>query len=75
MTDADLLKEAERLQVVLAEHAARHDRETSFPEEGRELIISSPLTRQGIPSPLPMTLFRDRATTMVTLMVTSARRF
>ncbi len=43
MTDADLLKEAERLQVVLAEHAARHDRETSFPEEGRELIISSPL--------------------------------
>lgn len=43
MTDVDLLAEAERLQVVLAEHAAKHDRETSFPEEGRELIIRSPL--------------------------------
>ncbi|PTL84511.1 acyl-CoA dehydrogenase family protein [Vitiosangium sp. GDMCC 1.1324] len=43
MTDADLLAEAERLQAVLAEHAARHDRETSFPEEGRELITRSPL--------------------------------
>lgn len=43
MTDADLLAEAERIQVVLAEHAARHDRETSFPEEGRELLTRSPL--------------------------------
>ncbi|MBN1207678.1 MAG: acyl-CoA dehydrogenase [Myxococcaceae bacterium] len=43
MTDADLLKEAERLSALLAEQAARHDRETSFPEEGREAIIRSPL--------------------------------
>jgi alkylation response protein AidB-like acyl-CoA dehydrogenase len=43
MTEADLLKEAERIQVLLAEQAARHDRETTFPEEGREAIIRSPL--------------------------------
>lgn len=43
MTDADLLKEAERLSVLLAEQAARHDRDTTFPEEGREAILHSPL--------------------------------
>jgi alkylation response protein AidB-like acyl-CoA dehydrogenase len=43
MTDADLLKEAERIQALLAEHAAKHDRDTTFPEEGREAIIRSPL--------------------------------
>ncbi|WP_224245114.1 acyl-CoA dehydrogenase family protein [Hyalangium gracile] len=43
MTDADLLKEAERLQVLLAEHAAKHDRDTTFSEEGREAIVRSPL--------------------------------
>lgn len=43
LTDADLLSEAERLQRLLAEHAARHDRETSFPEEAKAAIIQSPL--------------------------------
>jgi alkylation response protein AidB-like acyl-CoA dehydrogenase len=43
LTDADLLTEAKRLQHLLAEHAAKHDRETSFPDEGRAAIIRSPL--------------------------------
>jgi alkylation response protein AidB-like acyl-CoA dehydrogenase len=43
MTDTELLDEAERLSTLLAEHASRHDRETSFPEEGRAAIIRSPL--------------------------------
>ncbi|WNG62841.1 acyl-CoA dehydrogenase [Archangium gephyra] len=43
MTDADLLKEAERLQVLLAEQAAKHDRETTFPEEGKTAMNHSPL--------------------------------
>jgi alkylation response protein AidB-like acyl-CoA dehydrogenase len=43
MTDADLLKEAERISALLAQQAAKHDRETSFPEEGKEAIVRSPL--------------------------------
>jgi alkylation response protein AidB-like acyl-CoA dehydrogenase len=43
MKDADLLKEAERLHALLAEHAAKHDRDISFPKEGREAIARSPL--------------------------------
>lgn len=43
MKEADLLKEAERLQVLLAEHAAEHDRELTLPQEGREAIVQSPL--------------------------------
>jgi alkylation response protein AidB-like acyl-CoA dehydrogenase len=43
MTDADLLKEAERIQGLLAEQAAKHDRDTSFPEEGREAMVRSPV--------------------------------
>jgi alkylation response protein AidB-like acyl-CoA dehydrogenase len=43
MTEADLLKEAERLQALLRAHAARHDRDTTFPEEGREASVRSPL--------------------------------
>src|SRR5688500_13788504 len=43
MTESDLLKEAERLEQVLVEHAARHDRETSFPVEGWEALRRSPL--------------------------------
>jgi alkylation response protein AidB-like acyl-CoA dehydrogenase len=43
MTDAEFLKEAERLQALLAEHAARHDRDISFPKEGKEAIARSPL--------------------------------
>jgi alkylation response protein AidB-like acyl-CoA dehydrogenase len=43
MTEADLLKEAERIQALLAAHAARHDRDTTFPEEGREAMVRSPL--------------------------------
>jgi len=43
MTEADLLKEAERIQALLAAHAARHDRDTTFPEEGREAMVGSPL--------------------------------
>jgi len=43
MTEADLLKEAERIHALLAAHAARHDRDTTFPEEGREAMVRSPL--------------------------------
>ncbi|WP_224368772.1 acyl-CoA dehydrogenase family protein [Hyalangium versicolor] len=43
MTDADLLKEADRLQALLAAHAAMHDRDTTFPEEGRAEMVRSPL--------------------------------
>jgi alkylation response protein AidB-like acyl-CoA dehydrogenase len=43
MTDAVLLGEAEKLSALLAEHAAKHDRDTTFPEEGREAILRSPL--------------------------------
>jgi alkylation response protein AidB-like acyl-CoA dehydrogenase len=43
MTEADLLKEAERIHVLLAEQAAKHDRETSFPEEGKLAMSDSPL--------------------------------
>lgn len=43
MKEADLLKEAERLQVLLAEHAARHDRDITFPKEGKEAMVQSPL--------------------------------
>lgn len=43
MTEAELLKEAERIQVLLAEQAAKHDRETTFPEEGKRAINQSPL--------------------------------
>ncbi|MBM7116113.1 acyl-CoA dehydrogenase family protein [Archangium primigenium] len=43
MTEADLLQEAERLSGLLAEKAAEHDREGSFPDEGFEAIIRSPL--------------------------------
>ncbi len=41
MTDADLLAEAERIQALLAEQASKHDRETTFPEEGREAVVRS----------------------------------
>jgi alkylation response protein AidB-like acyl-CoA dehydrogenase len=37
------LTEAERLQRLLAEHAARHDRDTSLPEEGFMAMAQSPL--------------------------------
>ena len=43
MQEADLLKEAERLHALLAEHAARHDRDITFPGEGKEAMIKSPL--------------------------------
>ncbi|WP_225412930.1 acyl-CoA dehydrogenase family protein [Stigmatella hybrida] len=43
MTEADLLKEAERISALLAEHAARHDQDTTFPLEGKEAISQSPL--------------------------------
>jgi alkylation response protein AidB-like acyl-CoA dehydrogenase len=43
ISDADLLTEAERLQRLLAEHAARHDRDTSLPEEGFTAMAQSPL--------------------------------
>jgi alkylation response protein AidB-like acyl-CoA dehydrogenase len=43
MTEADLLKEADRIQALLAAHAARHDHDITFPEEGREAMVRSPL--------------------------------
>jgi len=43
MTEAELLKEAERLGRLLAEKAAVHDREGSFPDEGLEAILPSPV--------------------------------
>lgn len=43
MTETDLLKEAERIQALLAEQAAKHDRETTFPKEGKEAMNRSPL--------------------------------
>jgi alkylation response protein AidB-like acyl-CoA dehydrogenase len=43
MTDTELLQEAERLQVLLAGHAAKHDRDTTSPEEGRAAMARSPL--------------------------------
>ncbi|MBZ4416471.1 acyl-CoA dehydrogenase family protein [Myxococcus sp. RHSTA-1-4] len=43
MTDTELLNEAERLSTLLAEHASKHDRETSFPVEGKAAILRSPL--------------------------------
>lgn len=43
MTEVDLLKEAERIQALLAAHAAKHDRDTTFPDEGREAMARSPL--------------------------------
>ena len=43
MTDTEFLQEAERLQVLLAEHAAKHDRDTTSSEEGRAAMARSPL--------------------------------
>ncbi|WP_164018966.1 acyl-CoA dehydrogenase family protein [Pyxidicoccus trucidator] len=43
MTDTDLLGEAERISALLAEHAAKHDRDTTFPGEGQAAIVRSPL--------------------------------
>jgi alkylation response protein AidB-like acyl-CoA dehydrogenase len=43
LSDAELLAEAERVQRLLAEHAARHDRATSLPEEGFAAMAQSPL--------------------------------
>ncbi|MFP2927737.1 acyl-CoA dehydrogenase family protein [Pyxidicoccus sp. 3LG] len=43
MTDTDLVSEAERLSALLAEHAAKHDRDSTFPEQGRDAIARSPL--------------------------------
>jgi len=43
MNETDLLAEAERLQGMLAKHAAKHDRDTTFPEEEKEACIQSPL--------------------------------
>ncbi|MCP3143210.1 acyl-CoA dehydrogenase family protein [Pyxidicoccus xibeiensis] len=43
MTDTDLLNEAEQLAALVAEHAAKHDRDSTFPEEGRAAIVRSPL--------------------------------
>ncbi|XXF80155.1 acyl-CoA/acyl-ACP dehydrogenase [Myxococcaceae bacterium GXIMD 01537] len=43
MTDTDLLNEAERLSTLLAGHAAKHDRDSTFPEQGKEAIVRSPL--------------------------------
>ncbi|NOK35367.1 acyl-CoA/acyl-ACP dehydrogenase [Corallococcus exercitus] len=43
MSDSDCLAEAERIQRLLAEQAARHDRETSLPDEGFEAMARSPL--------------------------------
>ncbi|MFY0567830.1 acyl-CoA dehydrogenase family protein [Archangium lansingense] len=43
MTEVDYLKEAERLRTLLAEQAAKHDREATFPEEGKAAMSHSPL--------------------------------
>jgi len=43
MTDVELLKEADRLGQLLAEKAALHDREGSFPDEGLDAMIQSPV--------------------------------
>lgn len=43
MTDTDFLNEAEKLSALLAEHAAKHDRDSTFPEQGRDAIIRSSL--------------------------------
>ncbi len=39
----ELLAEAERISALLAEHAARHDRDATFPSEGLTAMIRSPL--------------------------------
>ncbi|WP_437278507.1 acyl-CoA dehydrogenase [Sorangium sp. So ce375] len=39
----ELLAEAERISAILAEHAARHDRDTTFPIEGLAATIRSPI--------------------------------
>ncbi|CAN98973.1 Acyl-CoA dehydrogenase [Sorangium cellulosum So ce56] len=39
----ELLAEAERISAVLAEHAARHDRDATFPIEGLAATIRSPI--------------------------------
>ncbi|WP_437296575.1 acyl-CoA dehydrogenase family protein [Sorangium sp. So ce426] len=39
----ELLAEAERISAVLAEHAARHDRDATFPVEGLAATIRSPI--------------------------------
>ena len=43
MTETELLKEAERIEKLLAEHSSRHDREASFSQEGWEALRHSPL--------------------------------
>ena len=43
--DATLLEEAKRIREIVAAKAAEHDRETSFPIEGMEAIVKSPLNR------------------------------
>ncbi|ATB34047.1 acyl-CoA dehydrogenase family protein [Melittangium boletus] len=43
MTEAELLQEADRLGLLLAEKAAVHDREGSFPDEGLEATRRSPV--------------------------------
>ncbi|MDC0679518.1 acyl-CoA dehydrogenase family protein [Sorangium atrum] len=39
----ELLAEAERISALLAEHAARHDRDATFPIEGLTAMIRSPI--------------------------------
>lgn len=42
-SEAELLDEARRISAILAEHAARHDREGSFPSEGGDALLASRL--------------------------------
>lgn len=41
--EADLLAEATRISEILARHAAEHDRDASFPSEGIDAVLASPI--------------------------------
>jgi alkylation response protein AidB-like acyl-CoA dehydrogenase len=41
--EANLLAEATRISEILASHAADHDRDASFPSEGIDAVLSSPI--------------------------------
>lgn len=43
LDETALVAEAERISALLAEHAAVHDRDASFPAEGRDAVASSPI--------------------------------
>jgi alkylation response protein AidB-like acyl-CoA dehydrogenase len=58
MTEAELLKEAERLGALLESRAAEHDREGTFPVEGVEALVRSPLNTMLLHKPSWLTFGR-----------------